>query len=109
MLYSFSSGQELENIRVLIDSGQKVPAVSPTYPNAFIFENEARDLFGVEFTGGIIDFGGKFYGPSVPSPMNPSSEEAQEYLVEAAAVPAEQDAVPAEQSSTSSGEEVRRG
>ena len=99
LLYTFSSGEELESLRVLIDSGQKVPAASPTYPNAFIFENEARDLYGVEFTGGIIDFGGKFYGPSVPSPMNPSSEEAQEYLA----------AAPAQQSAAPSGEEVTHG
>ncbi|MDR1088758.1 MAG: NADH-quinone oxidoreductase subunit C [Coriobacteriales bacterium] len=85
LLYSFSDGPELENLRMLVDNGQKIPAVSPLYPNAFVFENEARDLYGVVFEGGLIDYGGRFYSPSVPTPMNPASLPAQEYLASARA------------------------
>ena len=80
LLYSFALGAELQNIRILVDNSQTVPAVSPLFPNAFVFENEAQDLYGIEFEGCIIDFGGKFYSPSVPTPMNPASKAAQEYL-----------------------------
>lgn len=80
LLYTFSAGEALENLRLLVDSDEKIPAISPLYPNAFFFENEARDLYGIEFEGGILDYGGRFYSPSVPTPMNPSSLQAGEYL-----------------------------
>ena len=41
--------------------------------NAFVFENETHDLFGVEFENIAIDFRGRFYDVSVPTPMNPKS------------------------------------
>ncbi|MDR1357887.1 MAG: NADH-quinone oxidoreductase subunit C [Coriobacteriales bacterium] len=85
LLYSFAQGPELENLRMLVDNGQKIPAVSPLYPNAFVFENEASELYGVVFEGGLVDYGGRFYSPSVPTPMNPASLPAQEYLASARA------------------------
>ncbi len=82
LLYSFSTAEELENLFVLIDNGQPVPAVSKLYPNAFFFENEARDLYGVKFKDSLLDYDGRFYSPSIPTPLNPSSLEAQQYLEE---------------------------
>lgn len=84
LLYTFSFGQELENLKILVDNEQQVPSISSTYPNAFYFENEVSDLFGVQFTGIIIDYEGGFYTTSIPTPMNPSSLEAEEYLAEEA-------------------------
>lgn len=80
LLYSFSSGRDMENLRVLVDNGQAAPAVSPFFPNAFLHENETRDLYGVKFDGITLDYNGRFYPTSVPTPMNPSSLEAVEFL-----------------------------
>ena len=80
LLCSFAQGEELENLSFFVENGDIVPAVSPLYPSAFLNENETSELFGVKFKGTILDFGGCFYPTSVPTPMNPSSLEAQEYL-----------------------------
>ena len=80
LLCSFALGEELENLSMLVGIDDRVPAVSPLFPSAFLNENETSELFGVKFEGMILDFGGRFYPTSVPTPMNPTSREAQEYL-----------------------------
>ncbi|MDR2036265.1 MAG: NADH-quinone oxidoreductase subunit C [Coriobacteriales bacterium] len=77
LLCSFALDNQLENLSMLVSNGEQVPAISPLYPSAFFFENETRDLFGVQFEGTIIDFAGRFYPTSVPTPMNPTSVEAE--------------------------------
>jgi len=82
IICSFSNGQELENLSFLVDKDEEVPAISPLFPAAFVGENETYDLFGVVFKGGILDFGGVFYPTSVPTPMNPGSLLAEEFLAD---------------------------
>ncbi|MDR1082443.1 MAG: NADH-quinone oxidoreductase subunit C [Coriobacteriales bacterium] len=77
LIYSFSDGLPLENLRFTIDNETKVPSVSDCFPNAFFFENETHDLFGVNFSNISIDFDGEFYTVAVPTPMNPRSSEAR--------------------------------
>jgi NADH:ubiquinone oxidoreductase subunit C len=78
LIYSFSKGLPLENLRFTIDTGTVVPSISDCFPNAFFFENETHDLFGVKFSGISIDFDGEFYTVAVPTPMNPYSSAARE-------------------------------
>ncbi|MDR2109467.1 MAG: NADH-quinone oxidoreductase subunit C [Coriobacteriales bacterium] len=80
LLYSFSDGEPLENLRMVVDNGSELPSISDLYLNAFFFENETHDLFGVSFKGIAIDFGGEFYTVSVPTPMNPASAQAADFL-----------------------------
>ena len=49
----------------------EVPSVTELFIAAFVFENEAHDLFGVNIVGNLIDFQGKFYsfGEGVEAPM----------------------------------------
>ncbi|MDR3315991.1 MAG: NADH-quinone oxidoreductase subunit C [Coriobacteriales bacterium] len=77
LLYSFSDGLPLENLRFTINTETALPSVSDLYPNCFFFENETHDLFGVQFTGISIDFDGEFYKVAVPTPMNPHSAAAK--------------------------------
>jgi ech hydrogenase subunit D len=77
LIYSFSDGLPLENLRFTVSNGSTIPSVSGRFPNAFFFENETYDLFGVKFSGVSIDFDGKFYKVSVPTPMNPQSAQAR--------------------------------
>jgi hypothetical protein len=76
LLYSFSKNEPLENLRLIVAADDSLASISDLYFNAFVFENETHDLFGVQFEGIVIDFGGKFYAVSVPTPMNPSSKAA---------------------------------
>jgi hypothetical protein len=80
LIYSFSKGLPLENLRFTIDTETAIPSVSDCFPNAFFFENETHDLFGVKFSNISIDFDGEFYTVSVPTPMNPRSLAAREAL-----------------------------
>jgi ech hydrogenase subunit D len=76
LIYSFSDNETLENLRLLVNNDDIVPSISDVYLNTFFFENETHDLFGVKFKGIAIDFAGTFYPTSVPTPMNPLSDEA---------------------------------
>ena len=100
LLCSFSKGDELENLAVLVAQGEQVPAISSLYPSAFFFENETRDLFGIQFKGTILDYGGSFYPTSVPTPMNPGSVEAEGYVAFAT------DAEDSEEAGASAGEDA---
>ncbi|MDR0499866.1 MAG: NADH-quinone oxidoreductase subunit C [Coriobacteriales bacterium] len=82
LLYSFGNRDKLENLRLVVNNGEEVPAVSDLYFNAFVFENETHDLFGVPIKGMAIDFGGHFYDVSVPSPMNPASNDVTKLVSE---------------------------
>jgi hypothetical protein len=76
LLYSFSDFETFENLRLIVGNDDVVPAISDLYFNTFLFENETHDLYGVNFEGIVIDFGGKFYPTSTPTPMNPASSQA---------------------------------
>ena len=80
VMCSFALDQETENLLLFVEQGQKVAAVSTIYPSAFLYENETSDLFGVQFEGTTLDYGGRFYLTSVPTPMNPRSLKAEEFL-----------------------------
>ncbi len=80
LLCSFSRAAKLENFSILVAKDEVVPAISPLFPSAFFFENETHDLYGVQFADMTLDFGGRFYPTSVPTPMNPYSLKAEAYL-----------------------------
>jgi hypothetical protein len=82
LIYSFSKGLPLENLRFTIDNKTVIPSVSDRFPNAFFFENETHDLFGVNFSDISIDFDGEFYTVAVPTPMNPHSSAAREAVTD---------------------------
>jgi len=80
LLCTFALDQETENLLLFVSQDEQVPAVSPLFPSAFLYENETSDLFGVKFEDMTLDFGGRFYLTSVPTPMNPHSLKAEEFL-----------------------------
>ena len=73
LIYTFVKESAMINYKV---SGVKkgvteVPSVTELFIAAFVFENEAHDLFGVNVVGNLIDFQGKFYSfaEGVEAPM----------------------------------------
>lgn len=76
LTYTYMLGQLIVNPTVRgVKKGQQVPSVSDLFFAAFVFENEAHDLFDVEITNMVIDFGGNFYALSQKAPMTIISAE----------------------------------
>lgn len=73
LIYTFIKESEMINYKVSgIKKGvTEVPSVTELFIAAFVFENEAHDLFGVNVVGNLIDFQGKFYSfaEGVEAPM----------------------------------------
>ena len=51
------------------DPARSVPSLGTLFPNAFMFENEMHDLFGVVVRGMSLDYHGGFYHLHIPAPM----------------------------------------
>ncbi len=85
-----------------VDDGARVPSISADYPEAFVNENEAHDLFGVSFDGLGLDYEGSFYMMPISYPMNPRAAkacaEAAKRGQEGAATCGDADAAPADAS-----------
>ena len=59
LVYSFMKDGVLTNHEIKgVKKGTTVPSVTDQFLAAFVFENEAHDLFGVDIEGIAIDFGG---------------------------------------------------
>ena len=69
--YSFDKEYLLENLRISLPRAAQgeVPSISGVYWNAFLYENEIHDLFGINITGINIDYKGKFYRTTIKTPF----------------------------------------
>lgn len=65
-----------------------IQSISDVYLEAFVFENEAHDLFGVKIEGMAIDFKGGFYHVAKSNPMTIISPEQKAAKEKAAATAA---------------------
>lgn len=90
--YAYILGSDLKMYTVKgLKKGTKVPSITDIYLEAFVFENESHDLFGVEIEGIAIDFGGKFYHVAQSEPMtviSPAQKAAREKAAKVAAAKA---------------------
>jgi ech hydrogenase subunit D len=69
LLYSFARGETLVNLRVALGPGEPVESVCWLYPYAFLYENEMKDLFGVDVAGMNLDFNGRLYRKAAQTPF----------------------------------------
>ncbi len=68
--YSFDKEYGFVNLRLRLASNEvEVPSVSLVYWNAFLYENEIHDLFGIRISGIAIDYKGDFYRTTVKFPF----------------------------------------
>jgi ech hydrogenase subunit D len=68
--YSFDKDYNFVNLRAIVASDEViVPSVSSIFPNAFLYENEIHDLFGIKISGISIDYKGNFYRTTVKYPF----------------------------------------
>lgn len=86
--YTYVKDGVFENLVVRgIDPDTPVPSVTDVYFSAFVFENETRELFGVDVHDIALDFGGTLYGTAETEPMtfiSPEQKEAKEKAKKAA-------------------------
>lgn len=92
LIYSFMKDGVLVNHEIKgVKKGTPVPSVTDQFIAAFVFENEAHDLFGVDVRGIAIDFGGNFYALAQKEPMtviSPAQKAARDKAAKIAAAKA---------------------
>ncbi len=68
--YTFDKGYRFTNLRISVAPGEEVPSISVIYPNAFLYENEIHDLFGVSIKDIALDYHGTLYRTSIKTPFS---------------------------------------
>ncbi len=68
--YSFDKDYRFKNLRTTVAPGEEVPSISVIYPNAFLYENEIHDLFGIVIKDIVIDYGGSLYRTAIKTPFS---------------------------------------
>lgn len=106
VMYSFMKDGLLENTKVVgITKEDTIPSITDDFLEAFVFENEIHDLFGVNFSDIAIDFGGAFYSLAIDEPMTIISPEQKAAREKAAKVAAALAAKKAKESEAAKGGE----
>ena len=78
-----------------LTSKDVIPSVTNNFLAAFVFENEAHDLFGANIEGIAIDFQGHFYNIKATTPMSilsPEQKAARDKAAKVAAAKAAKEA-----------------
>ena len=75
--WSFAKGDRLEHLRERVLPGEEVPSISASFGAAFLYENEMRELFGVNVTGIALDLKGQLYKTATIVPFAPSAIRAR--------------------------------
>ncbi|MEJ5360120.1 MAG: NADH-quinone oxidoreductase subunit C [Desulfobacterales bacterium] len=77
LLYHFDRELRLQHLRAAVAKTAEVPSISPVFFAAALVENEVQDLFGLRFTGLLLDFRGRLYLEE-ESPMPPFCRRGRE-------------------------------
>ena len=95
LIYTFVLGEEIVNFKIggIIKDETSVPSVTEMFISAFVFENEAAELYGVKIEGNVLDFKGNFYKfpEGIKAPMtiiSPEQLKAREKVAKIAAAKA---------------------
>ena len=75
--WSFAKDTRLEHLRERVLPGEEVPSISAFFGAAFLYENEMRELFGVNVTGIALDLKGQLYKTATIVPFSPSAIRAR--------------------------------
>jgi ech hydrogenase subunit D len=74
--YSFDREYNFVNARVtLAAASAALPSVSQIYWNAFLYENEIQDLFGITIAGMAVDYRGQLYKTAVKVPFGTAKKQ----------------------------------
>jgi ech hydrogenase subunit D len=87
--YSFDKEYRFRSLRITALPDEHVPSISVIYPNAFLYENEIHDLFGVPITHIAIDYRGTLYRTALSTPFSIDNVKQPEPPKKKAPAPAE--------------------
>ena len=68
--YSLDKDYHFINLRITAAPGEELPSISVIYPNAFLYENEIHDLFGVAIKNISVDYRGTLYRTAIKTPFS---------------------------------------
>jgi ech hydrogenase subunit D len=68
--YSFDKDYRFRNFRITVSPEEEIPSISAIYSNAFLYENEIHDLFGVVVRNINIDYHGTLYHTAIKTPFS---------------------------------------
>lgn len=73
--YAFDKDYKFYGLRVTLPiKDAALPSISGAMFAAFLYENEIHDLFGIEFSGLVLDYGGNFYRIEKKNPFRITSD-----------------------------------
>ena len=84
--WAFARDGQFETIREEIVAGDAVPSISEYFGAAFLYENEIRELFGINITGMALDLKGQLYKTATKIPFSHAAVKARLAAVAAATV-----------------------
>ena len=91
LLYHFDRDFQLETLRMNLPKGKTPPSISVIYSAALLVENEIQDLFGIRFSGLVLDYEGRLLlsegAPLAPQNKKPADSSAPEAVVKPNADP----------------------
>jgi ech hydrogenase subunit D len=58
VIYHFDKDYGMKNFKVNVKKGEEVPSISKVIFSALLVENEMKELFGLNITGIVVDYGG---------------------------------------------------
>jgi hypothetical protein len=82
--WAFAKDREFETIREQITADDAVPSISEFFGAAFLYENEIRELFGINVTGIGLDLQGQLYKTNTRVPFSHQAVKARLEVLAAA-------------------------
>ena len=75
--YSFMDDEtnQFTTLRVVVETGEPVPSISEVLPAAIFYENEMKELFGVNIKMISLDYDDKLYRIDAETPFNPGAKD----------------------------------
>lgn len=68
--YSFDKDYDLLTLRCITDTEEEISSISIVYPYSFLYENEIKELFGVNIKNITPDFNDTLYKIPVKTPFH---------------------------------------
>lgn len=68
LLYSFVNEYKFINYKISISEKTEIESITAIFPNAFLYENEMSELFGINIKYISLDYKNKLYDIAVETP-----------------------------------------
>lgn len=76
LIYSVSNNYELENYKITVPIDTEINSISDFFPSAMLYENEMKELFGVNIKSISPDYDNKFYRIAKKTPFKKEVKDA---------------------------------